>query len=221
MEAVASRENPVRVIVADDHSLIRQGIRTMLEGWDDVHVVAEAKDGRELLDMVRSYSPHVVVVDIRMPGMDGLEAVREIKRLHPEVKAVMLTVHDEEAYVYEAVRAGATGYLPKTVSAEELVRCITTVARGQAMLHPSVTRKLIDEFAEMARTGKKPGTGLSRREQQVLQLLAYGKSNKEIARELGIGAQTVKTHISHIFSKLGAVDRTGAVALALRKGLVQ
>lgn len=213
-------DTKVRVVVADDHVLIRQGIRSMLEAYDEIDVVAEAKDGRELIDMVRAHRPQVAVVDIRMPDMDGLQAVREIRKSFPDVKAVMLTVHDEEAYVYEAVRSGATGYLPKTVSADELVKCILTVARGQAMLHPSVTRKLIDEFAEMARTGKKSGSTLSKREQEVLQLLAYGRSNKEIARELGIGAQTVKTHVSHIFTKLGAVDRTGAVALALRKGLV-
>ena len=132
----------------------------------------------------------------------------------------MLTVHDEEGYVTEAVGAGATGYLLKTVSGPELIKCVLAVADGKAMLHPAVTRKLIDEFAEMARSGGR-AQNLSQREREVLQLLAYGKSNKEIARELGIGAQTVKTHISHIFGKLGAADRTGAVALALRKGLVE
>lgn len=191
----------------------------MLDSSPEVEVVAEAKDGNDLVELATSHSPDVIVVDIRMPGLDGLEAVRRIRRANPAVKALMLTVHDEEAYVTEAVGAGATGYLLKTVSGPELVRCILAVAEGKAMLHPAVTRKLIDEFAEMARSGRGP-QHLSPREQEVLQLLAYGKANKEIARDLGIGAQTVKTHISHIFTKLGAADRTGAVAVALRKGLV-
>lgn len=192
----------------------------MLEGSEEIEVVAEASNGRELIDLVREHEPDVVVVDIRMPDLDGLEAVRRITRHHPDVKALMLTVHDEEAYVHEAIRAGAKGYLLKTVSSEELRRGILTVAQGKAMLHPTITRQLIDEFAEMARGEMRPAQELSKREMDVLQLLAYGKSNKEIARALGIGAQTVKTHVSHIFSKLGAADRTGAVALALRKGLV-
>lgn len=193
----------------------------MLQSSPQVEVVAEAENGRELIEMVQTHTPQVVVVDIRMPDMDGLEAVRRIRKHHPDVRALMLTVHDEESYVYEAVRAGATGYLLKTVSADELVNGILTVAEGKAFLHPAVTRKLVDEFADMARAGGKPDKELSPREREVLQLLAYGKSNKEIAKVLGIGAQTVKTHVSHIFAKLGAADRTGAVALALRKRLVE
>lgn len=212
---------PVRVVLADDHALVRQGLRIMLQASPDVEVVAEAKDGRELIEQVQIHSPDVAVVDIRMPDMDGLEAVRLIKRDNPQVKALMLTVHDEEAYVHEAIRAGATGYLLKTVSSEELVKGILTVASGKAILHPSVTRQLIDEFSQLAKADHSPQKGLSKREHDVLQLLAYGRSNKEIARSLGIGSQTVKTHVAHIFSKLGASDRTGAVALALRKGLVE
>lgn len=214
-------EIPVRVILADDHALIRQGLRSMLETSDQVEIVAEASNGLELISLVAEHSPQVVVVDIRMPDMDGLEAVRRIRADHPAVKALMLTVHDEQSYVHEAIRSGASGYLLKTVSAEELIKGIMAVAAGKAMLHPSITRHLINEFAEMARGQAKPPKELSKREQDVLQLLAYGKSNKEIAKALGIGAQTVKTHVSHIFTKLGAADRTGAVALALRKGLVE
>lgn len=213
-------EPPVRVILADDHQMIRQGLKAMLDSSPAVDVVAEASNGRELLGLVKAHSPDVVVVDIRMPEMDGLEAVRAIRKDHPEVKAMMLTVHDEESYVHEAISAGATGYLLKTVTTDELVKGILTVAAGKAMLHPLITRHLIDEFAEMSRKSPRPAKQLSKREQDVLQLLAYGKSNKEIAKELAIGAQTVKTHVSHIFAKLGAADRTGAVALALRQGLV-
>lgn len=222
MNSLPMEARPVRVILADDHSLIRQGLRAMLDSSPEVDVVAEAENGRQLIDLVRQHFPDVVVVDIRMPDMDGIEAVRRIKKHHPQVKALMLTVHDEEAYVHEAITAGATGYLLKTISTEELVKGIVTVAEGKAMLHPSVTRQMIEEFAELARgRGSRTNHELSKREQEVLQLLAYGKSNKEIAKELNIGAQTVKTHVSHIFTKLGAADRTGAVALALRKGLVE
>lgn len=220
MEAELATQ-PVRVVLADDHALIRQGLRAMLDSSDEVEVVAEASNGRELIEQVRTHFPEVVVVDIRMPEMDGLEAVRRIKKHHPQVYAMMLTVHDEEAYVHEAIKAGASGYLLKTVSSEELIKGIVTVAAGKAMLHPVITRQLIDEFSVMAKGAAKPPKELSKREQDVLQLLAYGKSNKEIARALGIGSQTVKTHVSHIFTKLGAADRTGAVALALRKGLVE
>lgn len=216
-------ESPVRVILADDHPLIRQGLIAMLQESEEVEVVGEAANGRELIDSTRELDPDVVVVDIRMPDMDGIEAVRRIRKHRPEIKALMLTVHDEEAYVHEAIKAGATGYLLKTVTAEELIKGIVTVADGKAMLHPAITRQMMDDFAMMVR-GEKKTNGpdeLSPRERDVLQLLAYGKSNKEIARELGIGAQTVKTHVSHIFTKLGANDRTGAVATALRQGIVE
>jgi DNA-binding NarL/FixJ family response regulator len=165
--------------------------------------------------------PDVVVVDVGMPKLDGLEAVRRIRDRHPGVKSLIFTVHDEEAYVHRAVLAGASGYLLKTASAEELIKGIMTVAEGKAALHPSITRHLLDGFAGMSEPKGRGAEALSQREHDVLQLLAYGKTNKEIAKELGIGAQTVKTHISHIFTKMGAADRTDAVALALRKGMVQ
>jgi DNA-binding NarL/FixJ family response regulator len=218
--AVETRTKAVRIILADDHPLVREGLRSMLDGVDEVDVIAEAEDGEDLVNLAGELRPDVVVSDVRMPRLDGLAAVRRIRKDYPDIKALMLTVHDEEAYVMDAVGAGATGYLLKTVSGQDLVKCILAVADGKAMLHPAITRKLIDEFAEMARSGGRP-QHLSQREQEVLQLLAYGKSNKEIARELGIGTQTVKTHVSHIFGKLGAADRTGAVAVALRKGLVE
>jgi len=211
---------PVRVILADDHPLIRDGLRVMLDPSSEVEIVAEAANGRELIELVEIHKPDVVVSDIRMPEIDGLEALRRIHATSPEVKFLMLTVHDENSYVYEAISAGASGYLLKTTSSQELLQGILTVASGRAMLHPLVTQQLITQFAKMAGGDAKPKE-LSKREREVLQLLAYGKANKEIAKALGIGAQTVKTHISHIFTKLGAADRTDAVALALRKGLVR
>jgi len=212
---------PVRVVLADDHPMIRRGLRLILENSDEVDVVAEAGNGQELLDLVDLMDPDVVVVDVGMPKLDGLEAVRRIRDRHPGVKSLIFTVHDEEAYVHRAVLAGACGYLLKTASAEELIKGIMTVAEGKAALHPSITRHLLDGFAGMSEPKGRGAEALSQREHDVLQLLAYGKTNKEIAKELGIGAQTVKTHISHIFTKMGAADRTDAVALALRKGMVQ
>ena len=193
---------PVRVVLADDHPMVRRGLRLILEESRQGEVVAEAGDGQELVDLVDRFSPDVVAVDVQMPTL-------------------VFTVHDEESYVDRAVLAGASGYLLKTATADELIRGIITVAEGQAALHPSITRHLLAGFAGMTEPRNKGADALSQREHDVLQLLAYGKTNKEIARELGIGAQTVKTHISHIFTKMGAADRTDAVALALRKGLVQ
>lgn len=212
---------PVRVILADDHPMLRRGLRLILQDSDEVDVVADAADGQELLELVERYRPDVVVVDVAMPRLDGLEAVRRLREHHPEVRSLVFTMHDEEAYVHRAIMAGVSGYLLKTATADELIRGITAVAEGKAALHPAVTRHLLDGFAGMTEPKGREAEPLSAREHDVLQLLAYGKSNKEIARQLGIGPQTVKTHISHIFSKMGAADRTDAVALALRKGLVQ
>jgi DNA-binding NarL/FixJ family response regulator len=212
---------PVRVILADDHPMVRHGLRLILEDCHEVDVVGEADNGQDLLELVERLEPDVVVVDVAMPKLDGLEAIRRIRERHPDVKSLVFTVHDEESYVHRAVLAGASGYLLKTASADELIKGIMTVAEGKAALHPSITRHLLDGFAGMAEPTGRGAEPLSQREHDVLQLLAFGKTNKEVARDLGIGAQTVKTHISHIFTKMGAADRTDAVALALRKGLVQ
>lgn len=200
--------------------MLRRGLRMILDSSDEVDVVAEAADGQALIDLVNDDEPDVVVVDVGMPKLDGLEAVRRIHDTHPNVKTLIFTMHDEEAYVHRALLAGVNGYLLKTASADELIRGIMAVADGKAALHPSVTRHLLDGFAGISEPRGR-AEPLSQREHDVLQLLAYGKTNKEIAKELGIGAQTVKTHISHIFTKMGAADRTDAVAVALRKGLVQ
>src|SRR2546428_608165 len=212
---------PVRVILADDHPMVRRGLRLILEESGQVEVVAEVGNGEELLEAVETHEPDVVVVDVGMPKVDGLEAVRRLRDRHPGVRSLVFTVHDEESYVHRAVLAGASGYLLKTASADELIKGIVTVSEGKAALHPSITRHLLDGFAGMTEPRNRGAEALSQREHDVLQLLADGKTNKEIARELGIGAQTVKTHISHIFTKMGAADRTAAVALALRKGLAQ
>lgn len=210
---------PITVVIADDHPMILEGLRTMLAHSNEVSVVGTASNGEKLIEVVDELGPHVVLVDVGMPHMDGISAVREIRVRHPEVKAMMLTVHDEEHLVHEALEAGASGYMLKNVDVLELIRAIKAVADGRSILHPEITQSLITEIEDV-RPKPRAAKNLSQRERDVLQLLAFGKSNKEIARELGIGSQTVKTHVSHIFTKLGAADRTGAVATALRKGLV-
>ena len=211
---------PIAVVIADDHPMIREGLRTMLLHSHEVSVVGEASNGKELIQAVDELGPQVILVDVRMPDMDGISAVREIRARHPEVKAMMLTVHDEEHLVHEALAAGASGYMLKNVDVGDLIRAVKTIADGKAFLHPEITQSLITQIEDV-RPKPRAAKNLSQRERDVLQLLAFGKSNKEIARELGIGSQTVKTHVSHIFTKLGAADRTGAVATALRKGLVE
>ena len=220
METPEARR-PVRVVFADDHPMLRQGVRQALDESPAVDVVGEAGDGQALLDLVGRLQPDVVVVDVAMPRLDGLEALRRLRETHPGVRSVVFTFHDEKTFVQRAVLAGAVGYLPKTASADELIGAIVTVAAGKAALHPSIMRHLLDSFSDMSDANGQRTEPLSQREREILQLAAYGKANKEIARELGIGVQTVKSHISHIFTKMGAADRTDAVAAALRRGLVE
>ncbi len=210
---------PIKVLIADDHRLVREGLAAMLSLQRDIQVVGQAADGDEALSKCRSLDPDVVLMDISMPGMNGIVATRLIRERFPEVKVIMLTMLDQEAYVHEAVKAGATGYLLKNIGLEDLARAIRDVHRGGASLHAKAQAQLIKEYAALARQSRET-YGLSDRELEVLQLLADGHTNREIAEKLFISAQTVKTHIAHIFEKLGVRDRAEAVASALRRGLV-
>lgn len=214
--------HPVRVVLADDHPMVRKGLQMILDASEEVEVVAQACSGRELVNLVELVDADVAVVDLEMPDVDGFEAVQTIRDRHPQIRCIVLTVHDEGSYVQKAAVAGATGYLLKTEIAENLVKGIMTVADGRAALDPSVTRYLIHEIAEREERNRSepPNTALSPREHDVLQAMADGMSTKQIAAKLGIGPQTVKTHIAHIYSKMGTPDRTRAVARALRQGLV-
>lgn len=210
----------IRVMIVDDHNLVREGLKAVFEQGDDIEVVGEAGSGEEAIQLVDRLTPDVILMDISMPGMNGIQATRQIRETHPEARIVILTMLDQEGYVYEAIKAGATGYMLKSTSSDELVTAIRAVHDGKALLHPDATAQLLKEFVSLAEN-KAKDYGLSNREMEVLQLLSEGNTNKEIAKALWISEQTVKTHVAHIFDKLGTSDRTETVAHALRNGLVQ
>jgi DNA-binding NarL/FixJ family response regulator len=210
----------VRVLIADDQALVRTGFRKILESEPDLEVVGEAADGAEAVERVAILRPDVVLMDIRMPRVDGLQATR---RLAGRTRVLILTTFDIDEYVYEALRAGASGFLLKDAPADQLITGIRVVAQGDSLLAPSVTRRLIEQFARRPPPSARPDTvaELTARELEVLRLLARGLSNAEIAHELIIGDATVKTHVARLLQKLGLRDRVQAVVLAYESGLVQ
>jgi DNA-binding NarL/FixJ family response regulator len=216
----------IRVVVADDQTLVRSGFRMILESEDDIRVVAEAEDGQQAIDAVSAVQPDVVLMDIQMPGVDGLEATRRIARMGAACpsKVLVLTTFEREDYLFDALRGGASGFLLKNCPPEELVRAVRLVADGNSLLAPSLTRRVIEDFLRRAEPGDADAAVLQRltaRELDVLRLLAHGKSNTELAHELYISEGTVKTHVSSILAKLGLRDRVQAVVLAYDTGLVQ
>jgi NarL family two-component system response regulator LiaR len=209
---------PIRVLVVDDHAVVRQGLRAFLDVQEDVEVVGEATNGVEAVEQTRQLLPDVVLMDLVMPEMDGIEATRKIRALSPRTQVIVLTSFAEDEKVFPSIKAGALGYLLKDVSPAELVKAIQAAHRGEAQLHPEIARKLMDEFSTRA---KEPIPGdLTERELEVLRLIARGRSNRQIAEELVISEKTVKTHVSNILSKLHLTDRTQAAIYALREGLV-
>ena len=217
----------IRILLVDDQALVRAGFRMILDAEAEMEVVGEASDGREALDQVRALRPDVVLMDIRMPELDGLEAARRILS-GPEdgmPKILMLTTFDLDEYVYEALRAGASGFLLKDTPPEQLVGAIHVIAEGEALLSPSITRRVISEFVKG--TGPKPQAqfprlqDLTARELEVMKLIARGLSNAEIAKALFVSETTVKTHVARILMKLGLRDRVQAVVLAYEAGVVQ
>jgi DNA-binding NarL/FixJ family response regulator len=215
--------SPVRIIVADDHHVVRTGFATLLETQPDFTVVGTASDGAEAVRMSRELSPDVVLMDVRMPVMDGIEATRQLAGC-PGPRILILTTFDLDQYVYDALCAGASGFLLKDVTAERLFDAVRVIAAGEALLAPAVTRRLISEFARIRpRPDGAPAAPLSTltpRETQVLRLVAEGLSNPEIAARLVVTEETVKTHVSRMLSKLGLRDRTQAVVTAYESGLV-
>ena len=212
----------IRVVIADDHSLVRQGLRRYLEMAGDIQVVGEASNGREVLGMMENGAgePDIVLLDIRMPEMDGLETARKIKQRHPKIGVIMLTAYDDRQFVVEAVRAGARGYVLKARDAEHLIQTVRLVAGGNMVIDPQLVVALAEELSQAKERDRKAET-LTAREIEVLQLLAFGHTNRDIAEKLFISPDTVKTHLEHIFEKLGASDRTAAVAEALRRRLIE
>jgi DNA-binding NarL/FixJ family response regulator len=212
----------IRVLIADDQALVRTGFRVILDAEPDLEVVGEAGDGRETVELVPQKRPDVVLMDIRMPNLDGIEATRRLTALPRAPRVLMLTTFDLDEYVYEALRAGASGFLLKDAGADELLHAVRVVAGGEALLSPSITRRLIADYARRPPASEQPAAlaDLTPRELEVLRMLARGLSNGEIARELVLGEATVKTHVARVFQKLDLHDRAQAVVLAYETGLV-
>jgi DNA-binding NarL/FixJ family response regulator len=206
-------------MIVDDHTVVRDGVATMLGRQPDISVVGEAANGREAVDITKTLRPDVILMDLRMPEMDGVEAMRQIREDNQEVKFIVLTTFDTDEYIFHAIEAGAKGFLLKDASREELFKAVRAVNRGESLVQPGVAARLLDRFAELLRpTPAEPL--LSARELEVVQLMSTGATNKEIAASLSISESTVKTHVANIFQKLDVNDRTGAVTTAIQKGII-
>lgn len=218
-----------KVVIIDDHNLFREGIKRILEFENDIEVVAEGKDGAEANQIISMYSPDVVLMDINMPNKNGVEAAEELIKEHPDLKIIMLSIHDDESYVTHALKSGASGYMLKDMGADSLVEGIRVVANGGCYLHPRVTQNLIKEYRRLSKHEpymteielRRPLHLLTKRECEVLQMLADGKSNRSISDTMFISEKTVKNHVSNILQKLEVNDRTQAVILAIKKGWVE
>jgi DNA-binding NarL/FixJ family response regulator len=207
----------MRVLIVDDHPVTRDGLRSALSSSGEVEIVGEAGSGEEAIELVAEAKPDVVFMDVRLPGMSGIEATRHILECAPEVRVIVFTVEESRTALADAMRAGVSGYLLKDSSSTELVHSAKLAMEGKVVIHPTLTRAFIEEVQYL---DHRPDTPLSRRESEILQKVAYGASTKEVAHALGISPHTVKTHLERIFEKLGANDRAQAVAIALRRGLV-
>ena len=214
----------IRLVIADDQAVVRGGLRMILESEEDIEVAGEAADGRQALDLVRELDPDVVLMDIRMPTLDGIEATRRLVTIGGRARVLVLTTYDLDENVYDALKAGAAGFLVKTDSPARLVQAVRVVATGEALLTPDITRRLVDRFV----TGPRPNTpappeleALSPRELEVLKLVATGLSNAEIAQTLVVSGGTVKTHVARILSKLDLRDRVQVVVFAYERGIVE
>jgi DNA-binding NarL/FixJ family response regulator len=216
----------IKLVLADDHAVVRSGTRELLEQQPDLMIIGEASDGEEAVRLAQELEPDVVIMDIRMPKLNGIEATRRIKSQKPGVRILVLTAHDDDEYVFALLQAGANGYLLKTAEIDELVRAIRTVASGQPALAPEVTGKVMAQFTsgrglpEVITDNHETYDGLTDRELGILRLVGKGMSNKQIGKELFISDRTVQAHLSNIFSKLGVNSRTEAVMHAVRRGWI-
>ncbi|MDP2911665.1 MAG: response regulator transcription factor [Candidatus Omnitrophota bacterium] len=211
----------IRVFLCDDHTLFRQGIRKLLELEHDIEVVGEESNGQAMLENLKKTDPDVILMDIAMPGMNGVIATSKVKKILPQTRIIILTVYEDETHVFNAIKAGAMGYLLKDVSIYELVEAIHSVYKGEALIQPRIAAKVLKEFTMLDKRTMKEGdkfyNDLTEREKEVLRLIALGGSNKEIAQKLGITEKTVKNHISHIFQILHVNNRTQAAIYALEQ----
>lgn len=218
-------DDPIRTLIADDHELFRRGLRMVLDDEDDIEVLDEAGDGDAAIALAREHAPDVVVMDVRMPGRSGIDAARAIKEELPGTKILVLTISDEEDDLYEAIRAGANGYLLKEISIDEIGDAVRQINSGQSLISPSMASKLLDEFSAMIKKEEEkeqvPAPRLTPREMEVLQHVAQGMNNREIARTLYISENTVKNHVRNILEKLHLHSRMEAVVYAVREKLLE
>lgn len=213
----------IRVVVVDDHTLIRQGIVGLLESQPDIEVVGQAGNGRDGVAAVQELSPDVVLMDIAMPGINGLTATREIKERRPDVRVLILTIHDREDYLFQALRAGASGYVLKGADVQDLLAAVRSAARGDVYLYPSVTTTLVADYLRRAKGGddRTVYDGLSDREREILHLIAQGKTTPEIAAELFLSPHTVQSHRDHIMTKLDLHSKAALIKYAIAKGIIE
>lgn len=211
---------PIRVLIADDHTIVRSGVRLLLEAEPDIKVIGEALDGREVVAMAETLQPDIILMDIAMPGVDGLEATRQIKDRWPEIEILVLTMHRSDEYFFEMLRQGASGYVLKGADPGELIKAVRVVARGEVFLYPTMAQKLLKDYLGRVGGADQTGPQLSPREEQILRLLTEGYSNKEIAEKLVISPSTVYTHQGNLMIKLGLNNRRELIQYGRRKGLL-
>lgn len=213
---------PIRVLISDDHAILRSGLKMLLNAEPDIAVIGEATTGEEAIRLAGELQPDLVLMDISMPGIGGLEATAEIKKQHPHIKVLILTMHESEAYLFRTIKAGGSGYVFKKSADTELINAIRQVMQGESFLKPSVTKALAQDYLERAEAGEVDDTyaTLTDREREILKLIAEGNTNPEIAKILVISVRTVETHRAHIMDKLGLHHRSELVKYALRKGLL-
>ena len=211
-------------MIADDHQVVREGLSAILNAREDIEVIAEAKDGIEAVEKAKTLKPDVILMDISMPRMNGIEATRRIKLEHPQIGIVVLTMYQDEEYIFDLVKAGATGYMLKTSDSSQILKAIRSTYQGESLIQPSVASKILSEFSHLSqpRPAKppRPAKELTDRELEVIRRVADGKTNKEIANLLNISEKTVKNHVRNIFHKLDVDDRTQAAIYAIKKGLI-
>lgn len=210
----------IKLLIVDDHTVVRDGLTAVLGRQGDFTVVGEATNGLEAVERARELKPDVILMDLRMPELDGVEAMRRIRAEDPNARFIILTTYDSDEYIFEAIEAGAKGYLLKDASREELFEAVRAVHRGESLIQPGVAARVLDRFAELSRQASNIEV-LSEREVEVLRLMARGAANKEIAASLSISESTVKTHVANIFQKLEVNDRTEAVTQALQRGIIK